>query len=124
MTIRGVVGTRRDAVVRLRVRGPGGDELELAALVDTGFTGALSLAVPTVVALRLSKASARTVQLGDGSRHRMELYEAEVEWGGGWRSVLVYAMGREALVGMRLLAGHQLRIDVVPGGAVEVTPLP
>jgi hypothetical protein len=38
--------------------------------------------------------------------------------------VLVSAVGDEALVGMRLLAGHELRIEVVPGGVVEVTPLP
>jgi len=30
----------------------------------------------------------------------------------------------EVLVGMRLLAGHELRIAVVPGGSVEITPLP
>ena len=39
-------------------------------------------------------------------------------------TVLASAVGNEALVGMRLLAGHELRIAVVPGGAVEITPLP
>jgi hypothetical protein len=38
--------------------------------------------------------------------------------------VLVSAVGAEALPGMRLLAGHELRMAVVPGGAVEITPLP
>ena len=33
-------------------------------------------------------------------------------------------VGDEALIGMRLLAGHELRIAVVPGGGVEITPLP
>jgi hypothetical protein len=33
-------------------------------------------------------------------------------------------VGDEALVGMRLLAGHELRIAVVPGGAVEIAALP
>jgi hypothetical protein len=47
-----------------------------------------------------------------------------VEWNGGWRPVLVSAVGDEPLVGMRLLAGHELRIAVVPGGVVEITPLP
>jgi hypothetical protein len=36
----------------------------------------------------------------------------------------VWATGNEALVGMRLLAGHELRFAVVPGGVVEITPLP
>jgi hypothetical protein len=33
-------------------------------------------------------------------------------------------VGDEVLLGMRLLAGHELRIAVVPGGSVEITPLP
>jgi hypothetical protein len=28
------------------------------------------------------------------------------------------------LLGMRPLAGHELRIAVIPGGVVEITPLP
>jgi len=51
-------------------------------------------------------------------------YAAEVEWNGGWRPVLVSAVGDEALLGMRLAAGNELRIAVVPGGVVEITPLP
>jgi hypothetical protein len=38
--------------------------------------------------------------------------------------VLVWALGDEVLIGMGLLAAHALRIDVVPGGAVEIAPLP
>jgi hypothetical protein len=30
----------------------------------------------------------------------------------------------EALVGMSLLSGHELRIEVEPGGAVEITTRP
>jgi hypothetical protein len=33
-------------------------------------------------------------------------------------------VGDEVLLGMGLLAGHELRIAVVPGGVVEITPLP
>jgi hypothetical protein len=33
-------------------------------------------------------------------------------------------VGNEPLLGMRLLAGHKLVIEVVPGGLVEITPLP
>jgi hypothetical protein len=39
--------------------------------------------------------------------------------------VLAYVVGRdEVLVGMRLLAGHELRVEVRPGGDVEVWRLP
>jgi hypothetical protein len=45
-------------------------------------------------------------------------------WDSTWRPVRVSAVGDEVLVGMRLLAGHELRVAVVPGGPVEISPLP
>ena len=41
--IRGTVNARLEAVVRLRVRGLGGAELDVDAVVDTGFTSSLTL---------------------------------------------------------------------------------
>jgi hypothetical protein len=38
--------------------------------------------------------------------------------------VLVSAVGDEPLLGMRLLVGHKLRIEVLSGGMVDITPLP
>ncbi len=62
--------------------------------------------------------------LNDGSIQPVDIDAAEVDWDGSWRSVLVMEVGGEALVGMRLRAGHQVRFEVVPGGAVEITRLP
>jgi clan AA aspartic protease len=121
--IRGVVNTRREAVVRLRVRGPGGAELDVDAVVDSGFTASLTLPVAMVAALGLARQSGGGAVPADGSIRQFDIYAAEVAWG-GWRSVLVSAVGDEVLLGMRLLAGHELRIEVVPGGVVEIVPLP
>jgi clan AA aspartic protease len=122
--IRGVVNARHEAVVRLRVRGPGGAELDFEALIDTGFTGSLTLPSAAVTALGLVRQSGGSVALGDGSVRHFDVYAAEVEWDGNWRPVLVSAIGDEILVGMRLLAGHELRVAVVPGGPVEISPIP
>ena len=122
--IRGVVNARHEAVVRLRVRGPGGAELDFEALIDTGFTGSLTLPSAAVTALGLVRQSGGSVALGDGSVRHFDVYAAEVEWEGNWRPVLVSAIGDEILVGMRLLAGHELRVAVVPGGPVEISPIP
>ena len=62
--------------------------------------------------------------LADGTVRQFDICAAEVEWGGAWRAVLVYELGNEPLVGMRLLADHKLVIDVVPNGLVEILPLP
>jgi predicted aspartyl protease len=61
--------------------------------------------------------------LADGSERHFDIYAAEVAWGGNWRRVLVSAVGDEVLLGMRLLAGHELRVQVVDGGVVEIVPL-
>jgi len=122
--IQGSVNARNEAVVRLRVRGPGGAELDIDAIIDSGFTASLTLPMTMVAALGLARQSGGTAVLADGSVRLFDIFAAEVAWGGTWRAVLVSAVGNESLVGMRLLAGHKLVIDVVPGGLVEILPLP
>ena len=122
--IRGVVNARCEAVVRLRVRGPSAAELDLDAVVDSGFTASLTLPAAVVAALSLARQSGGGAVMADGSVRQFDIYAAEVAWDGGWRPVLVSAVGDEVLVGMQLLAGYELRIAVVPGGAVEIDPLP
>ncbi len=122
--MRGVVNARREAVVPLRVRGPGGIEMDVDAVVDSGFTAALTLPAAGVAALGLARQSGGGAVLADGSIRQIDIYAAEVAWEGGWRPVLASAVGNEVLLGMGLLAGHELRIAVVPGGVVEITPLP
>lgn len=109
--------------MRLRVRGPSGAETAIDAVVDTGYTGSLTLPDLVATSLGLVRRSGGRAVLADGSSRRFDSYAAEAEWGGSWRGVVVSAIGDEALVGMGLLAGHELRVEVVAGGAVAVVPL-
>lgn len=122
--IRGVVNACREAVVHLRVRGPGGVESDVDAIVDSGFTASLTLSATMVTALGLVRQSGSSAVLADGSVRQFDICDAEVEWGGTWRSVLVSVIGNDPLLGMRLLAGHKLGIEVVPGGLVDILPMP
>jgi clan AA aspartic protease len=122
--IRGVVNARTEAIIPLRLRGPSGTEHAVDAVVDSGFTAALALPNTVVAILGLVRQSGGGAVLADGTVRQFDIYAAEVEWDGNWRPVLASAVGDEVLVGMRLLSGHELRIAVVPGGAVEITPLP
>jgi clan AA aspartic protease len=122
--IQGVVNARLEAVVPLRLRGPSGVELSVDAVVDSGYTGSLTLPPTTVAALRLVCHSTGGAILADGSTQSFDLYAVEVEWDGLWRMVLALSVGGDPLLGMRLLAGHTLRIDVTPGGAVEISSIP
>jgi clan AA aspartic protease len=122
--IQGVVNARREAVVRLRLRGPGGVESDVDPIIDSGFTASLTLPATTVIALDLARQSCSSAVLADGSVRQFDIFAADVAWGGTWRAVLVSAFGNESLLGMRLLAGHKLVIEVVPGGLVEILPFP
>jgi clan AA aspartic protease len=121
---RGAVGDRLEALLRLRIRGPAGGVAEFDAVIDTGYTGLLTLPAVTAESLGLERGMGGQATLADGTARRFDTFAAELEWGGGWRSVIVSALGSEVLVGMRLLAGHELRVEVVPGGVVEIRPLP
>jgi clan AA aspartic protease len=122
--IQGAVNSRNEAVVHLRVRAPGGAELEADAIVDSGFTSSLTLPMPVVTALGLVRQSGGSAVLADGSVRQFDIFAAELLWGGIWRAVLAYGIGSESLLGMNLLAGHKLVVEVVPGGVVEILPLP
>jgi len=52
--ITGVVTGDRQAIIRLMVRGPAGQEQEIEAIIDTGFDGWLSLPSSIVVRLGLA----------------------------------------------------------------------
>lgn len=106
--IRGMVNGRREAVVPLRVRGPGGTDLGVDAVVDSGFTASLALPAAVVAKLGLARQSGGRAVLADGSTRQFDLYAAEVAWGGGWRPVLVSAVGDEAPFGHAPAGGPRI----------------
>jgi predicted aspartyl protease len=117
--IQGVVNARHEAIVRLKVRGRGG-EVDIDAILGSGFTAALALPLKMVADLGLVRQSGGTAVLADGTVRQFDLFIADVEWEGAWRPVLVSGVGNEALIGMRLLAGSKLTVEVVPGGLVQI----
>ena len=121
--MQGIVSGRLDAIVKIRFRGPTGIESSANAIVDTGFNGALTLPKSVVSLLGLMQSAEGTGQLADGSTSSYGIYEMEIEWNGTFRGILVSAVGNGCLIGMRLLQGSEIRIEVRPGGAVEITKL-
>ena len=85
--INGTVTARLEAVIRLRVRGPGGLERDFDAVIDTGFTSSLTLPSTAVTALGLVRQSGGSVVSGDGSVRPFDVYAAEVGWDANWRPV-------------------------------------
>ena len=53
----------------------------------------------------------------------LDVFVVEVAWSGGWREVRALASEGDALLGMKLLSGHELTMRVTAGGEVRVEPL-
>ena len=118
--IEGVVNADYEAVIPLTVQGPAGQAQDIEAVIDTGFTGFLSLPSGVVVALGLPFISASQATLADGSQVTLNAYRAMVLWDGELRYVRAYAADAIPLAGMRLLDRHYLNIEVVDGGRVVI----
>jgi predicted aspartyl protease len=61
--------------------------------------------------------------LADGQLHTFDVYAATVVWGDQDRTVEVESADIEPLVGMALLAGNQLSVEICPDGDVKIEPL-
>ncbi len=116
----GLVNANLEATLRLTVRGDNGEEQELEAVIDTGFTGFLTLPPSVVNSLHLTWLGQAQAVLGDGSLHQFDVYATTVIWDGQARLVEVDAAEATPLVGMGLLHGYELRIQIVDDGAVSI----
>jgi clan AA aspartic protease len=122
--IAGVVNANLEPVIALRIRSMKGIEIDMDAVVDTGFSGFLTLPTQTVSTLGLSRYSVSSAMLADGTVRHFDLFQAEVLWNNTWRRVLVTALGTEVLAGMQLLEGHELRVVARVNGPVSISLLP
>lgn len=115
--------TDREPVIQLTVRGPGG-EREIEAVVDTGFDRFLTLPADAISALGLKQFRQGRALLADGSEIAFDVYEATVSWDGATRRIPVDEADTTPLVGMGLLEGNELRVQVREGGRVAIAALP
>ena len=113
----------REARVPLVVVGPNGDEQGVAAIVDTGFSGFLTLPASVIEALELPWLGRGQALVGDGSHQAFDLHAAVIIWDGEPLPVQVAATQTEPLLGISLIYGHELRIQVVEDGAVSIEAL-
>ena len=121
--IRGTI-RNRESIIELEVYGPGQPAQQIQAVIDTGYNGYLTLPGRLVTALQLPFAGHRRGTLADGSVTRLDVYLASVVWHGRQIDVLISQTAGVPLIGMSLLAGSRLTIDVVDGGDVTIDELP
>lgn len=118
--IQGRVNDGLEAVVGLVIRGSSGRAREIEAIVDTGFNGFLTLPPTLVAELDLPILRKGLGFLADGSEVRFNVHTVVVEWNARRRYIGADATGRRPLVGMQLLRGHSLNVEVDVEGRVVI----
>ena len=121
--ISGVVNVKFEATIRLSVNNAHGQAQQIEAILDTGFSGSLTLPSTTLHSLGLPWRTRGSVVLANGTVDQCDIYTATVMWDGRWRNILVEEADTEPLVGMALLRGHTLSVQIIPGGTVLITAL-
>lgn len=119
----GVVNLRREATLTVVVGNANRQQQVVDTVIDTGFTGFLSLPAAIIATLDLPWSASDIVTLGDGSETLFDLYTATVIWDGQYREIYVAESETDPLLGMSLLYGYRLQVDTIEGGAVKVEAL-
>ena len=118
--IEGVVNAAFEPVVTLVLQGPSGQTSEVEAVIDTGFTGFLTVTPALATELRLDFRGTSRATLADGSDVTFPQYGIGVLWGDQPRYVEAAAADTIPLIGMRMLDMHDLGIQVRTGGRVVI----
>lgn len=118
--IEGSVNAAYEAVVTLSLQGSEGRTRDIEAVIDTGYTGTLTLPAAVVADLGLSFSHMGWAFLANDDVVSLDVHNVTVLWDGEPRHVKADATGSTPLVGMLLLDRHNLNIDVEDGGRVLI----
>ena len=119
--IEGTVNAALEAVISLSVSGPSGQMQQIDAVVDTGYNGFLTLPPAMVARLGLPFLNRGRATLANGREDLFDVCDATVRLDRQAIGVEADAADTIPLVGMALLEGHSLNVDVHRGGRVLIT---
>jgi clan AA aspartic protease len=119
----GTVNTRREGIIQLVVLGENNQRQNIKAVIDTGYTGFLTLPSAIIAKLGLTWYMQEEGTLGNGSLWMFNVFEASVIWDGQIRPIEINESETEPLVGMGLIEGYELNIQGLAGGAVTIKAL-
>jgi clan AA aspartic protease len=98
-------------------------ERSIDAVIDTGFTGWLTLPPELIAELRLLWRGFGHGILADGSECFYDIYQVSVLWDGRVRRIRVSEADMKPLIGMALMKGYELNMQVRSRGKVTIKPL-
>ena len=121
--IRGRVSGDARALVTVEILDGEGRPRALDVILDTGFTGYLTLPAEHIVGLGLPSVGQRTFELANGELFEFEAYLASVSWHGRRTDALTLKSDSAPLLGMTLLWGSRITVDALNGGEVAIEEL-
>ena len=116
----GIVNPNREAVLRLKVQGPNGQEEEIEAVIDTGFTGELTLPPDVIARLGLTWLTQGQAGMANGQIDTFDVYAAVLLWDGQPIRVMAEEADTDPLVGMALMYGYKLNLPVLDGATFTI----
>ena len=116
----GAVTSRLEAVLNVHVLGPDGRSETLPAVIDTGFSGFITLPPELIAQMGLTFAGPDRFVLADGNEALFRAFGVTVVWNGQPRRVLAHEANTDALIGMALLHGSRLTMDIVENGPLRL----
>jgi clan AA aspartic protease len=119
----GNVNSRREAIIQFVVIGQSNQRQGIKAVIDTGYTGFLTLLSAIIATLGLTWFMQEEGILGDGSLCMFNVFEASVIWDGQVKAIEINESETDPLVGMGLLEGFELNIQGFAGGLVTIKAL-
>ena len=109
-----------EAWVALSVMDTHGEPHQFEVIVDTGFTGWLTLPELDIRRLGLAHAGHRYSITASGNAERFEFYRASVMWHGRSYNVEIFQSIDQPLLGMDMLEGCHVALDAREGGEVVI----
>ena len=123
MPIRGHVDADLEAWVSLQMADNDGRFRSIEAVIDTGFSGFLTLSRQSVESLGFRRRRRTDVILANQVQVSLNVWLAQLLWHERLRSVQVLEAEGVPLLGTRLLAGSQLTAQFRNGGEVLIEEL-
>ena len=120
----GTISDDLQAWVAIEILDPNGQSFLVEAVLDTGFNGELALPAAAIRQLYLTMGTRRPAVTATGDMVSLTTYRGTVLWDGQLRIIEVVEADSEPLLGMELLLGSRVTLDVRDSGPVTIDALP
>lgn len=121
--IRGRVSGDRQALIAVDIMDGDGRPQPVEVVLDTGFTGYLTLPPRTISDLGLPSVGQRTFELANGELFDFPVFLGSVSWHSRTSDVLVLQSDSVPLLGMALVWGSRVTMDALDDGEVTIEEL-